>query len=135
MRLHNSRTLCSGTHVVECAIVYPVLFFFLLATLTGGMGISYYQQVAHLAREAARFASAHAGQYAKENAAAISAGTLPTVNQSYIVNNIVLPQAFMLNTANLTVQINIRLCPVIPRGPLGTRLWQTVPIGRTARRL
>jgi Flp pilus assembly protein TadG len=107
MRLPSSRRARSGTHLLECAIVYPIVFFLIIATIAGGIGISNYQQVAHLAREAARFASTHAGQYAKENAAAITAGTMPTVNQSYITNKIVLPQAFMLNTSNLTVQINI----------------------------
>jgi Flp pilus assembly protein TadG len=107
MRLLNSRRPRSGAHLPECAVVYPVTFFIILATIAGGIGVSDYQQVAYLAREAARFASAHAGQYAKENAAAITAGTLPTVNQSYIINNIVMPeaQASLLNTSNLTVQI------------------------------
>ena len=40
-----------------------------------------YQQVAYLARETARYAAVHAGQYQKENAAAITAGTLPNVRR------------------------------------------------------
>jgi Flp pilus assembly protein TadG len=128
MRLLNSRRPRSGAHAVECAFVYPVFFFLIFATLAGGIGVSDYQQVAYLAREAARFASTHAGQYATENAAAITAGTLPTVNQNYIINNIVMPeaQASLLNTSNLTVQITF----YSSSNPTGTP-WDTALANNT----
>ena len=37
----------------------PVLFMFLIGTITIGMGIFYYQLVAGMAREGARYASVH----------------------------------------------------------------------------
>jgi hypothetical protein len=71
---------------VEAAIVLPITFFLVLGILIGGMGVFTYQEMAHLARETARFASVHGGQYAKQNAAAISAGTLPSVDKAYLIN-------------------------------------------------
>ena len=96
----------NGAHTVECAIVLPLVFFFILGMAVGGMGISRYQQTAYLAREAARYASTHAGQYQQENAAAISAGTLPNVNEDYIVNNFVKANATAMDPAYLTVSVS-----------------------------
>lgn len=52
--------------VVECAIVYPGVFLLLLGLIVGGLGVFRYQQVAHLAHEAARHASVRGGQYQAE---------------------------------------------------------------------
>jgi hypothetical protein len=63
------RTRCShrnGAVILESALVYPALFFILLGLLVGGMGVFRYQQVCHLAREAARWGSAHGAQYRKD---------------------------------------------------------------------
>lgn len=55
-----------GTTSIEFAITCPLVFFMILATMVGGLGIFRYQQMAELAREGARWASVHGGQYAKE---------------------------------------------------------------------
>jgi Flp pilus assembly protein TadG len=95
-----------GAAVIECAIVYPVTFLFIFGLMVGGMGIFRYQEVAHLARECARFASTHGGQYAKENAAAITAGTSPTVDEAYL-KGLVKNNSVSLDTTKLTIQVNI----------------------------
>jgi hypothetical protein len=121
-----------GTHVVECAVVYPFVFFIILATIVGGLGIFRYQQMAFLSREASRYCATHAASYTKENynsshptsptagVLSISAGTLPgtvvsgncTVDANYVINNVIIPQASILNTTNInsggpmTVTIN-----------------------------
>src|SRR5215211_5088715 len=77
-----------GTSLVEAAFALPVTFFLLFALVVGGIGIFRYQQVAHLARETARYAAVHGGQYAKENRAAIQAKTLPDVNLAYLVDQV-----------------------------------------------
>jgi Flp pilus assembly protein TadG len=71
---------------VELAIVLPVTFALVLAIMIGGVGVFRYQQVAHLARETARFASVHGGQYAKNHSGNIAAGTLPNVNEDYLTS-------------------------------------------------
>jgi Flp pilus assembly protein TadG len=76
----------SAASALEAAIVLPLTFFLVLGIMIGGMGIFRYQEMAHIARETARCASVHGGQYAKQNAAAIKAGTLPSVDENYLVN-------------------------------------------------
>src|SRR5688572_14347633 len=61
-----------GAATVEFAICLPIVFFLIFGTMIGAMGVFRYQQTAELAREAARWACVHGGQYAEEtgNAAA-----------------------------------------------------------------
>ena len=62
MRLRHLRR--SGTSVVECAVVAPLVFIFVLALMIGAIGIFRYQEVASLARRGARYAIVHGTQYA-----------------------------------------------------------------------
>ena len=88
----------SGATVVECAVVYPVVFLLVLGLLIGAAGIFRYSQLASLAREAARYASVHGGQYAQEMKV-----TAPTPDQIY--NNVVLPMAAAIDTSQLSYSI------------------------------
>ena len=94
----------SGTTIIESAVVYPVLLFFLIGLIVGGLGVFDYQQVAHAAREAARFASVHAGQYQRDNAAAIAAGTLPDVDAAYL-STLVTNRVVNLDSSKLQVTV------------------------------
>lgn len=96
-----------GTTFLQAAFALPVTFFFICATIIGGMGIFRYQETAHLAREAARFASVHAGTYASENVSAITAGTLPNVNETYLTDSVVKARAVGLDTSQLKVAVTI----------------------------
>ena len=58
--------LRAGTHAVECAVIYPVTFFFILSIIYGAMGVFRYQEMAGLSREAARYGSVHGAQYRKD---------------------------------------------------------------------
>ncbi len=49
--------------VLETAIVLPVVMMLILGTCSTAMGVYYYQRVATLAREGARYASVHGEQY------------------------------------------------------------------------
>jgi Flp pilus assembly protein TadG len=64
-----------GAALVETAIVYPVLFLLVLGIIMVGISVFRYQQVAHAAREGARWAAVHGAKYAEEtgNAAATPA--------------------------------------------------------------
>jgi Flp pilus assembly protein TadG len=62
-----------GTSLPEFAIVSGVTLLLLLGLITGGLGVFRYQEVAALAREAARYASTHGNQYRKD--AALGTGT------------------------------------------------------------
>jgi Flp pilus assembly protein TadG len=52
-----------GATILEFAVVAPVTFLLILGLIVGGLGVFRYQEVSHLAREATRYASTHAGQY------------------------------------------------------------------------
>jgi hypothetical protein len=93
---------------LECVVIYPVFFFIVLATFIGGMGIFQYQQIGHVAREAARYASTHGGEYAQENASAISGNKLPNVTEDYLKKNVVTPQLTWIDTSRVqqTVMFN-----------------------------
>jgi Flp pilus assembly protein TadG len=88
----------SGATLVECAVVYPVVFLVILGMLVGAAGIFRYSQLASLSREAARYASVHGGQYAQE-----AKVTAPTPADIY--NNVVLPRAEGFDTSQLNYSI------------------------------
>jgi Flp pilus assembly protein TadG len=94
-----------GAHLVECAFVFPITFLLLVGLVVCAMGVFRYQQMAYLAREAARYAAVHAGVYQKENAAAISSGTLPDVTSAYLTTNVVKANAANLDQSALTVAV------------------------------
>jgi Flp pilus assembly protein TadG len=85
-----------GAAVVEGALVFPVVFLFILGLIVGGMGVFRYQEVAHLAREASRYASLHGAKYAQDNGKALT-----TANDVY--NNAVLPNVAALDVSKLPV--------------------------------
>jgi Flp pilus assembly protein TadG len=94
-----------GGSTVEFALVAPTLFFLILAAVIGGMGVFRYQEVAAMARETARFASTHGGNYAKDNNQAIIKGTLPNVTKSYLINSIAMPQAISMDKSKASVSV------------------------------
>ncbi len=88
----------SGATVVECAFVYPVLFLLILGLIIGAAGIFRYWQLASLAREGARYASVHGGQYAYEMNV-----TAPTPDQ--IFNTAIAPMATGFDTTQISYSI------------------------------
>jgi Flp pilus assembly protein TadG len=85
-----------GATLVESAIVYPVVFFLIIALMVGAMGVFRYLQVAALAREGARYASVHGNQYAQENN---TTAATQTDIQNYVVDNSISMDTTQLNTA------------------------------------
>jgi len=85
--------------VLETAIVLPVVMMLTLGTFSTAMGVYYYQLVATLAREGARWASVHGPTYQAEHTA-----NAPTSQDVY--NNAILPMAVGLNLNNLTYAVN-----------------------------
>ena len=66
MLLLSRRQPRSGATLVESAIIYSAAFTLLFGLVIGGLGIFRYQEVAHLAREGARYASTHGGKYTED---------------------------------------------------------------------
>src|SRR5437868_11004523 len=88
-------TACRGTTTIEFAITCPIAFFVIFAIIVGGLGIFRYQQVASAAREGARWASVHGGQYAQETKKAAA-------TPSDMYTSASLPAANALDTSHLT---------------------------------
>src|ERR1019366_4722036 len=84
--------------MVEFAIVVPLLFVLLFGLLIGGLGVSRYQRIASLAREASRWASVHGAEYAAE-----THKTAATASDVY--NNAIVPKAVGLNLSKLTYAV------------------------------
>ena len=87
-----------GATAVEFAICCPIVFFFVFATIVGCLGVFRYQQTAELAREAARWASVHGGQYAEE-----TGNSAATAEDIY--TNAIQPAAATLNLSKLSYQV------------------------------
>jgi len=81
--------------MVEFAIVTPVVFVLMFGLLIGGLGVSRYEQIAYLAREASRYASVHGAQYATETGQ-------PAADSAAIYNQVIVPKAIGLNLSRLT---------------------------------
>lgn len=98
MRIRPHRRQRRGATVVEFAVIAPVTFLLLLGLLIGGMGVFRYQQVAHLARDASRWAAVHGADYAKETG---NAAATPTS----VYNQVIAPNATSLDLSKLTYSV------------------------------
>jgi Flp pilus assembly protein TadG len=96
MRLRSRRRL--GTTVMECAVIYPLVFLLVIGLVVGACGIFRYQEVASLARRAARYASVHGTDYAKDTGN-------PAATPTDIYNNAIVPNAVAFNLSNLNYSV------------------------------
>jgi Flp pilus assembly protein TadG len=87
-----------GATMVEGALVLSVFFSLTFCTIITVLGVYRYQQVAALAREAARYASVHGGQFA------LDTGQSMATSQS-IYTNAIQPKVIGLNLNNLTYSV------------------------------
>ena len=87
-----------GTHLLECAVVVPVLFLLLFGLLVGALGVFRYQQVASLAREGARYASVHGSQYQEVTGK-------PAATAADVYTNAIAPRAVILDPSQLSSSV------------------------------
>jgi Flp pilus assembly protein TadG len=87
-----------GTTAVEFAIACPIVFFLLCAIIVGGMGVFRYQQVAAVAREGARWACVHGGEYEQDTGK-------PAATPEDVFNKAMLPTATMLRPEHLSYSV------------------------------
>ena len=91
-----------GVAAVEFAVVAPVVLFFIFAQIIGGLGVFRYQEVAHLAREGARYASTHGGTYQQELVVP-HLTTVPAVASSSDMRNYLIGRTVLLDADKLQV--------------------------------
>ena len=87
-----------GSALVETAVVYPVLFLLVLGIILLGISVFRYQQVAHAAREGARWAAVHGAKYAEE-----TGNTAATPED--IFTNAIQPQMAKVPATSLTYTV------------------------------
>jgi Flp pilus assembly protein TadG len=97
MILHNSHRRSAAT-AVEMAFIAPVFLLLVFALVIGGMGMFRYNQVAHLAREATRYASVRGMDYAR-------ATGKPAATQTSIYDEAVRPNALALDPNALSCTV------------------------------
>jgi hypothetical protein len=83
----------------EALVVLPTLFFLIIATVVGGYGVFRYQQIALLAREGARWASVHGGQYQQDTGNA-------AVTSKDVYDNAIAPYATSLDLSQLSYSVS-----------------------------
>jgi Flp pilus assembly protein TadG len=88
----------TGTTVVECAIIYPVFFLVVIGLIVGALGVFRYQQVASLAREAARYASVRGYKYSQVTGK-------PAATPQDVYDNVIKPKANTLDLSALTYEV------------------------------
>ena len=89
----------TGSALVETAVVYPVLFLLILGIIMVGIAVFRYQQVAHAAREGARYACVHGDKYREETGN-------PAATDATIYTNAIEPQIAGMQTANVTYAVS-----------------------------
>lgn len=92
------RSRHGGAAAVETAVVLPVLFLVIIGIIVGGFGVFRYQQVAFLAREAARWASVRGSFYQRD-----TNQNSPT--QQQIVDNAVTPFVTGMDPTAVGIQV------------------------------
>ena len=112
-----------GVTTVEFAIVCPIAFFLIFATIVGGLGVYRYQQVAALAREGVRWAQVHGGQYEEETGN-------PAATPADIYNQAILPKAVALDPDRLsyTVTWDVNNYPLAVHEDVETPIDNTVTV-------
>ena len=90
-----------GVHVVEFAMVAPLVVLLLFGLIVGGLGVFRYQEVASLAREGARYASVHGYKYSQVTGKAAATAT-------DVYTNAIQPRMVILdpNSLNYTITWN-----------------------------
>ena len=88
-----------GTVLVESAMIYPVLFLLVMGIILLGIGVFSYQQVAHIAREASRWASVHGAKYAQETGN-------PAATPADVYNSAIVPQAAGMGVGSLGYSVS-----------------------------
>jgi Flp pilus assembly protein TadG len=93
-----SRRRRLGFAAIESLVVLPVLISVVLTIVVGGYGVFRYQQIAMLAREGARYASVHGGQYQQDTGN-------PAATAQDVFNNGIAPYATSLDATQLNYSV------------------------------
>ena len=103
MRIRRTSLRRRGASLVEFAVIAPAVLILVVGLIVMGFGIFRHHEVASLAREGARWASVHGGQYTQENNP--PSQNLPFTTADDVYQKAILPKAVSLDSARLNVQV------------------------------
>lgn len=98
MMLRRRRQRRPGAVLVESALIYPFMFLIMLGIILLGTAVFRYQQVAHVAREASRWAAVHGSKYAQETGN-------PAATAADVYTNAIVPQAVSMGLDKVTYAV------------------------------
>jgi Flp pilus assembly protein TadG len=98
-----SRRTRRAASLVEAALIFPATFLLTIGMVVGAVAIFRYQEVAHLAREGARYAATHGGRY-QEDGLPTSTG-VPAITDNDSMRNYLTQETIALDPNNLTVAV------------------------------
>lgn len=104
MKRPGSRAPRSGASIVEFALVSSVTCLLIFGIIVGSLGVFRYQQISHLAREGARYASTHGGKYIMDGVAKKTG--VPAISNAETLKNYLAPKATLLDPNYLTISVN-----------------------------
>jgi Flp pilus assembly protein TadG len=87
-----------GVTVLECAVVFPLLFILVMGLIIAGIGVFRYQEVAALAREGARWVSVRGQSYQ------FYTGQKPATPKD-VYDNVIKPRSVALDQSRLKYQV------------------------------
>ena len=87
-----------GVALVEAAFIFPLAFLLVLGLMVLASGVFRYQQVAHISREAARWASVKGKWYSDENNKAM-------ITKEDVYNEVIAPRSAGLNLSCLEYSV------------------------------
>lgn len=93
-----------GAVTVEFAVTSGVTFLLILGMIVGGLGVFRYHEVAHLAREGARYASTHGGQYSLDGMPGKTG--VPAINSSSDMQSYLSPRSTLLESNRTQVTVS-----------------------------
>jgi Flp pilus assembly protein TadG len=99
MLLRPPPTRRRAASLVEVALVYPVIILLTIGLIIVAMGVYDYLQVTALAREGARWALVHGGQYQQETGN-------PMATKATILSTAIVPKAIGLDTTKLDASVS-----------------------------
>jgi len=87
-----------GVTVVECAVIFPIVFLLLAGCIIAGLGVFRYQEISALSREGARYASVRGAYYEFHTGK-------KAVTPKEVYDNAILPKAVVLDQTRLSYDV------------------------------
>jgi Flp pilus assembly protein TadG len=89
-----------GTVLLESGLIYSSFMMLILGTISIGLGIFRYQEMAWLAREGARWAAVHGPTYQSEQ-------SQPAPTSATVMSNVITPKMLILTASDLTCNLTM----------------------------